>query len=58
MKLIDAIQKKPLILDGSMYTMIYKKGVFINTCYEQLCITNPDLISEIHNDYALSLIHI
>ena len=52
MKLIDAIQKKPLILDGSMYTMIYEKGVFINTCYEQLCITNPDLISEIHNDYA------
>ena len=52
MKLIDAIQKKPLILDGSMYTMIYEKGVFINTCYEQLCITNPELISEIHNDYA------
>ena len=52
MKLIDAIQKKPLILDGSMYTMIYEKGIFINTCYEQLCITNPELISEIHNDYA------
>ena len=52
MKLIDTIQKKPLILDGSMYTMIYEKGIFINTCYEQLCITNPELISEIHNDYA------
>ncbi len=35
-----------------MYTMIYEKGIFINTCYEQLCITNPELISEIHNDYA------
>ena len=52
MKLINAIQKKPLILDGSMYTMIYEKGIFINTCYEQLCITNPELISKIHNDYA------
>ena len=35
-----------------MYTMIYEKGIFINTCYEQLCITNPELISKIHNDYA------
>lgn len=52
MKIVDAIQKKPLILDGSLYTMIYEKGIFINTCYEQLCITNPDLIFEIHRNYA------
>ncbi len=51
MTLIEAIQKEVLVLDGSMYTMIYDKGIFINTCYEQLCITNPDLILKIHQDY-------
>jgi homocysteine S-methyltransferase len=34
-----------------MGTMIYSKGVFINTCYEHLCLTNPKLIQGIHQDY-------
>jgi homocysteine S-methyltransferase len=42
----------PLIFDGAMGTMIYSKGVFINTCYEQLCVTNPALISQIHEEYV------
>lgn len=32
--------------------MIYSKGVFINACYEQLCVSNPELISEIHKAYV------
>ena len=28
------------------------KGIFINTCYEQLCLTNPDLIESVHRDYV------
>jgi len=35
-----------------MGTMIYSKGVFINTCYEHLCITSPKLIAGIHQEYA------
>ncbi len=50
--IIERITEHPLIFDGAMGTMIYSKGVFINTCYEHLCITNPKLISSIHQEYA------
>jgi len=50
--ILERISTQPLIFDGAMGTMIYSKGVFINTCYEHLCITNPALISEIHQEYA------
>jgi len=50
--ILEQIQDRPLVFDGAMGTMIYSKGVFINTCYEQLCVTNPALISEIHDAYV------
>ena len=50
--ILERITKHPLIFDGAMGTMIYSRGVFINTCYEHLCITNPDLIRGIHKEYV------
>ena len=52
MSLLETLQKKPLIGDGAMGTMLYANGVFINTCYEQLCLTQPNLIERIHRDYV------
>jgi len=50
--ILEHIQEHPLIFDGAMGTMIYSKGVFINTCYEHLCVTNPELIQGIHKEYV------
>ena len=50
--ILERMADHPLIFDGAMGTMIYSKGVFINTCYEHLCVTNPKLIAEIHQEYA------
>ena len=50
--ILERISDHPLIFDGAMGTMIYSKGVFINTCYEHLCITSPGLIGGIHQEYA------
>jgi homocysteine S-methyltransferase len=50
--ILERISEHPLVFDGAMGTMIYSKGVFINTCYEHLCITNPKLIAGIHQDYV------
>ncbi len=50
--ILERITDHPLVFDGAMGTMIYSKGVFINTCYEHLCITNPKLIAGIHREYA------
>ncbi len=41
----------PLVFDGAMGTMIYQKGIFINTCFDELNITNPKLIKSIHEEY-------
>ena len=40
------------VFDGAMGTMIYSKGVFINRSYDELCLKEPELIKEIHRDYA------
>jgi len=40
-----------VLMDGAMGTEIYARGVFINTCYDELNLTNPNLIKEIHRSY-------
>ncbi|MGE0884977.1 MAG: bifunctional homocysteine S-methyltransferase/methylenetetrahydrofolate reductase [Blastocatellales bacterium] len=39
------------VFDGAMGTMIYSKGVYINRCYDELNLSTPDLILDIHRDY-------
>jgi len=34
-----------------MGTMLYAKGVYINRCYDELSLSNPDLVREIHSEY-------
>jgi homocysteine S-methyltransferase len=49
---LQTISEHPLVFDGAMGTMIYQKGVFVNACYDELCLSRPSLISEIHRDYV------
>ena len=39
------------VFDGAMGTMLYAKGVYINRCYDELNLSNPDLVREIHAEY-------
>lgn len=50
---LDMLAKpdKIIIFDGAMGTYLYQKGIFINVCYEQLNVTSPDLICDIHTEY-------
>ncbi len=40
------------VFDGAMGTMLYAKGVYINRCYDELNLTNPDLVRDIHAEYV------
>lgn len=40
-----------MLFDGAMGTEIYRRGVFLNKCYDDLSRTSPDLIREIHSAY-------
>jgi len=42
------------VVDGAMGTMLYAKGVYINRCYDELNLSNPDLVREIHTEYVRS----
>src|SRR3989304_2749121 len=50
-RILDRMKKSPLVFDGAMGTMIYERGVFINTCFDELSLSNPKLISQIHREY-------
>src|SRR5712691_9151450 len=39
------------VFDGAMGTMLYNKGIYINRCYDELSLSNPDLVREIHSEY-------
>jgi len=40
-----------VLCDGAMGTMLYSRGVFINKCYDELNLSQPDLVREIHSEY-------
>src|SRR5947209_12559052 len=50
--LLTRLKKSPVLCDGAMGTLLYSKGVFINRCYDELNLSQPDLIRDIHHDYA------
>jgi homocysteine S-methyltransferase len=41
-----------VLFDGAMGTELYARGVFINQCYDELCLRTPDLVGAIHSEYA------
>jgi homocysteine S-methyltransferase len=43
---------RPHLFDGAMGTMLYAKGVYINRCYDELSLTQPDLVRDIHRAYV------
>jgi methionine synthase I (cobalamin-dependent)/5,10-methylenetetrahydrofolate reductase len=49
--LLARLKQSPILCDGAMGTLLYAKGVFINKCYDELNLTQPDLIRNIHHEY-------
>ncbi len=40
------------VADGAMGTMLYERGVFLNVCYDELNLRQPDLVRAIHREYV------
>src|SRR3982750_3366760 len=41
-----------LVCDGAMGTMLYGRGVFVNRSFDELNLTQPDLVAEVHQAYV------
>jgi methionine synthase / methylenetetrahydrofolate reductase(NADPH) len=49
----DRLRDNEVILfDGGVGTYLYEKGIFINTCFDELNLINPDIVREVHRDYV------
>ncbi len=45
---------KPLLCDGAMGTMFYARGVFINRCYDELNLSEPQMVRDLHEEYLMA----
>ena len=48
---IERLKQGPVLCDGAMGTLLYAKGIFINRCYDELNLSQPELIRSVHHDY-------
>ncbi len=47
----ERLQNEVIVFDGGVGTYLYEKGIYINTCFDELNLTNADLVGEVHRDY-------
>src|SRR5580698_5347731 len=48
----DQLSRRVVVADGAMGTMLYSRGVFINRCFDELNLSSPDLVRQIHQEYV------
>lgn len=41
-----------MVADGALGTMLYARGAFINRCFDEMNLSAPDLVRQIHQDYV------
>jgi homocysteine S-methyltransferase len=49
---LEAIDQRVLVCDGAMGTMLYAKGIFLNRSFDELNLTRPELVADVHQAYV------
>ena len=52
MDLLDELETRVLCGDGAIGTLLLHQGVRIERCLEELCVSDPDRIQTIHQQYV------
>ena len=42
---------RPVLADGAMGTLLISRGIFINSCFDELNLSNPSLVLSVHEEY-------
>src|ERR1700761_8959851 len=50
-RLTEIFGTRNVLCDGAMGTSLYARGIFINRCYDELNLSQPDLVRNIHEEY-------
>jgi homocysteine S-methyltransferase len=51
-ELREVLGQRVLVTDGAMGTMLYSKGAFLNRCYDELNLSLPALVRDVHQEYV------
>src|SRR5580765_6326874 len=46
------LAERVVLFDGAMGTRLYELGVFLNKCFDELNLSNPDLVESVHRSYV------
>src|SRR5262245_65586641 len=49
---LEELDNRVLVCDGAMGTMLYGKGIFLNRSFDELNLTEPDVVAEVHKAYV------
>jgi homocysteine S-methyltransferase len=49
--LIEQLKRGPLLCDGAMGTLLYARGGSMDRCFDELNLTDPAMIQQVHRDY-------
>ena len=49
--ILERISRGAVVGDGAMGTRLYAKGIFINRCFDELNLTEPNLVRDVHREY-------
>jgi len=49
---LQRIDKRAVVCDGAMGTMLYSKGISLGRCFDELNLTMPQLVKEVHLGYV------
>ncbi len=49
--ILERLEKRTVVCDGAMGTMLYSKGISLNRCFDELNLSNPQLVKDVHLAY-------
>ena len=49
---LEDLEKRVILFDGAIGTMLYSRGVFINQCFDHINLSNARLVRDLHTSYA------
>jgi methionine synthase / methylenetetrahydrofolate reductase(NADPH) len=50
-RLASLFANRTVLCDGAMGTSLYGRGVFLNKCFDELNLTQPELVRSVHEEY-------
>jgi homocysteine S-methyltransferase len=49
---LEKLEKRVIVCDGAMGTMLYSKGIALTRCFDELNLSRPQVVKEVHLGYV------